>query len=201
MKNRKWIVLFLLLLILTAAPAARAAGQGSLQIIDIQQPVSLHYVAGADAVLADPFTGASGVDLTKPESAVKDAKTLFDYAKANNIPGWELTPQEEEVTFAPLEEGYYLVYSLAQEGEFTPFLVSVPTVINGGDVFHIQAKPKDEPAPEPTVPEGTTPPQKPEPEIPQTGISVIPKYVLLVLGTAVTLAGIVDLIRGREQSL
>ena len=69
MKNRKWIVFFLLLLILTAAPAARAAGQGSLQIIDIQQPVSLHFVAGADAVLADPFTGASGVGFPHPGKA------------------------------------------------------------------------------------------------------------------------------------
>ena len=197
LKNRKWIVFFAVFLLLAAARTAHAAELGSLEIINIEHPVRMHRVASSDAVLTEPFAAVPGVSLSDLESAVKNAKTLFKYAEENNIPGWDLSPEENAVLFAPLEEGVYLVYSLAQEAEFTPFLVSIPTQINGEAIHHIQAKPKEEPPTKPTDPPDATEPV--EPEIPQTGNSVIPKYVLLVLGTAITLFGVADLIRGRER--
>ena len=51
----------------------------------------------------------------------------------------------------------------------------------------------------PSVPDAPTEPEGPEPAIPQTGISVIPMYTLLALGTVLTLAGLYEMIRGREE--
>ena len=54
---------------------------------------------------------------------------------------------------------------------------------------------------EPSVPTEPTPPTEPEPEpeIPQTGSSLWPKYGALAAGILLVLAGFADLIRGREQ--
>ena len=51
---------------------------------------------------------------------------------------------------------------------------------------------------EPTIPTEPSEPE-PEPEIPQTGSSVWPKYSALAAGILLVLAGFADLIRGREQ--
>lgn len=192
---RKAKYLFALLLTLLLALSASAAEAGSLTITGIEDPVCLHYVADADAALAEAFADAPVENLSEDTAAAANAAILYDYALENSIPGTQLAPDANGVLlFEVLSEGLYLLYS--PSGEFTPFLVNIPTVLNGETVYHIHAEPKPGEPTEPAVP---TEPTEPDPEIPQTGRSVWPKYILMVIGAAAVLIGIIDLIRGREK--
>ena len=194
MAKNKWIAMLLVLLLVLTAPRALAAEQGSIQVCGIDQSVCLYFVAAA----ADDFADST-VDLDDEAQAAAKAKALWKLAREKDLAGQ--TQQADaagNVLFEPLEEGLYLLVSAAEEPEFDPFLVKLPTLLDGKQVYHIEAKPKQEEAP-PTEP--TTPPtEPPRTDIPQTGNSVIPLYALLTLGTAMTLAGLYEMIRGREES-
>lgn len=213
MRKNRILCLLLGLLCLFSFTAA-AAETGSLRIVGIDNAVCLYHVATADAVLTEAFALAPVEELTEQQNAVENAKILYAYALENAIAGQEAAPDEEgEVLYTPLEEGLYLVCSLEEEMEFSPFLVSIPTIINDQVIYHVEAKPKeDEPTEpsdpsdpteptEPSDPTEPTEPTEPDPDIPQTGTSVIPKYLLMTLGTITVIAGFIDLIRGREQEL
>ena len=198
MAKNKWLILLAVVLFLTAVPAARAAETGSIQVQGIEGPVALYGVASPEGTVhadfAEVYAGIPG-----DEPAASRAKILWAYAQAEKLPG--LAGQadgEGNALFAPLEQGLYLIGSTASVPEFDPFLVQIPTEIDGKPVFHIEAKPKQE-EPEtttPTEPEPTTPSQN----IPQTGTSVIPKYLLMGCGILVTLIGLHQMIRGKEES-
>lgn len=220
MKRSNGFRFLAVMLCLLLPVTAFAAQEGSLKIVDIENPVCLYHVADAAGVPTEAFAGSPVEDLTDQASAVKNAAKLWDYALAQEIPGEERTPSADgEVKYEALQEGLYLVCSLAEEAEFKPFLVALPTVINGENIYHIEANPKaeepeptepsqpseptepsepSEPTEEPTEP-GPSEPTDPGPNIPQTGNSVLPKYLLLGIGTLAVLAGLVDLIRGREK--
>ena len=131
---------------------------------------------------------------------VKNAKALAEYANQASLTGDEKIPDTEgTVSYPSLDEGVYLVCSEASEAEFNPFLVSIPTIINAEAVYNITAMPKEENPPEPSEPTTPTDPSEPPSNIPQTGNSEWPKYLLLTIGTATALLGIADLLRGREK--
>ena len=197
MAKNRWIAVLTVLLLLLAVPKAMAAEQGSIKICGIEKTISLFSVASADGTLTDDFAEAP-VDITDEKQAVSNAKALWNFAKERQLIGWEQQADaEENVMFTPLEEGLYLLVSTAEEAEFDPFLVKIPTVIDGKLVYHIEAEPKQEENP-PTEP--TTPPtEPPKPNIPQTGTSVIPKYLLMGCGILVTLTGLFLMIRGKES--
>lgn len=177
-----------------------AAAVGSLCVMDVESPVCLYHVAGIDAVLTEDFRDAEVTDLSEETAVVQNAEILHQYVCDMGLAGREATPDESgQVVFAPLDEGIYLLCSLAEEEEFSPFLVSIPTRIQDTLIFHVQAKPKEEAPTEPTEPTGPTGPTEPEPEIPQTGSSVWPKYILLAAGVLCIAVGFIDLIRGRER--
>ena len=175
---------------------------GSLTVVDIDNTICLQYVAGPDAQLTEAFADAPVEPLTEERYAPANARILHTFALEQRIPGRELGPDDRgSVFFGNLARGLYLVYSLAEEPEFDPFLVRIPTEVAGKIMYHVQAAPKEEPPTEPdTTPTESTEPTAPtEPNIPQTGDSVWPKYILLALGVAAALAGIYDLILGREK--
>lgn len=196
-------LLFLLLLPM----AASAAETGSICVVDIEEPICLQFVATPAAVLTEAFADAPVESLSESTAAVRNARILFEYAVENQIPGQEAAPDESGVVrFETLEEGLYLIYSLSEEAEFNPFLVKIPTVINDEIIYDVEAAPKEDEPPgettEPPEPTGPTDPTEPQaPDIPQTGTSVYPKYILLVLGCCAVALGVVDLIRGREKQV
>lgn len=197
-----------LLCLLLLPTAAAAAETGSIRVVDIDEPVSLQFVATPDAALTEAFAGAPIEDLTDGTAAVRNARLLQEYAAENRIPGREAAPDESAAVFYDgLEEGLYLIYSLAEEAEFNPFLVKIPTVINDEIIYDVEAAPKEDEPEETTEPseppESTEPtgPTEPEPDIPQTGTSVWPRYILLALGTVAVLWGLSDLVLGREKQL
>lgn len=197
MAKNKWIAMLLVLLLVLTAPRALAAEQGSIQVCGIDQSVCLYFVAAADGTPADDFADST-VDLADEAQAAAKAKALWKLAREKDLAGQ--TQQADaagNVLFEPLEEGLYLLVSAAEEPEFDPFLVKLPTLLDGKQVYHIEAKPKQEEAP-PTEP--TTPPtEPPRTDIPQTGNSVTPIYLLMGGGILVTMAGLYQMIRGKEE--
>ena len=198
MAKNKWLILLAVVLFMAAVPAARAAETGSIQVQGIEGPVALYGVASPEGtVYADFAEVYAGIPGDEPAASL--AKILWTYAQAEKLPGLAgQADAEGNALFSPLEQGLYLIGSTAAVPEFDPFLVQVPTVINGKQVFHIVAEPKQE-DPKPTTP---TAPALPPPSqnIPQTGTSVIPKYLLMSSGILVTLIGLHQMIRGKEES-
>lgn len=179
--------------------SAFAAETGSIRLKDISESAQLYHVATENWQLTEPFEGAITFDAEDSAISSENAQILAEFVKDSHISGWnEAIDASGEVFFAPLEEGVYLICSSAQEMEFTPFLVTIPMEINGETVYHIAAEPKIEEPSDPTPPEPPVEP-KPEPEIPQTGTSILPRYLLLVAGLLLLSAGVVDLFRGRRQ--
>ena len=211
MRKQKRVYLLAAMLCLCLLPRTVYASEdrkGSLTIVDIDDTVCLQYVAGPDAGLTDAFSQAPVEDLAEEKSAVSNARILHAFALEQNIPGLEGWPDDGGTVFyGQLDQGLYLVYSLAEKSEFDPFLVKIPTEVGGKVLYDVKAAPKEEPPTEPdTTPSDPTDPAKPtepesptEPNLPQTGESVWPKYILLALGGLAAVAGIADLILGREK--
>lgn len=201
MRKIKLISLAICVVCLLLQMAAAAEPEtGTLKIRRIYSDVCLHYVADENAVLVQEFASAQVEDLSNEENGVKNAKVLRDFVNANNFAGKKASPDEQgTVSYSDLAKGFYLVCSLAEPEEFKPFLVRIPTEINGNRNYDVVADPKGEEPTEPTEPAPTTEPTTPGPSIPQTGSSVLPKYILLVIGTAAAVFGMIDLIFGRER--
>lgn len=199
LKNRIAALLSVILCLYLCIGTASAAETGSICVKGIRGTVSLHHVADADFRLTEDFQGAAVVTLEDYSVAAENARILSDFVAENELAGWELSAEATgEVLFEPLEEGMYLVCSLSPQMEFMPFLVRIPMKIYGNTVYHVLAEPKKDPTPDtPTPP---SPPVEPEPEIPQTGTSVLPKYLLLALGSCFIVFGVSDLFRGRRRS-
>ena len=199
-------ILGVVLCLLALSTAVSAAETGSIRVVDIDEPICLHFVATPDGVLTEAFADAPVEALSESTAAVRNARILQEYAAQNRIQGREGTLEDGAVLFEGLEEGLYLVYSLAEEAEFNPFLVKIPTVINEETIYDVEAAPKEDEPPEettePTKPDEPSEPVPPdEPDIPQTGISVYPKYILLFLGCVAVVLGVVELILGKEKQL
>lgn len=201
--NLIWISVLILCLLLPVNQA-EAARYGSIQIHKIDEPVYLYHVADENAILTEAFSGAPVKELSSQSQAVKNTGILWQYAKEQGIEGQLLTPDSKGTAKAEqLEMGMYLIGSAIEPEEFDPFLVSIPTWINGEIIYDVEADPKQEeeptvPSTEPSGPSEPVPSTEPNPEIPQTGVNVWPKYILLILGTAVTLLGLYEVIRGRK---
>lgn len=158
-----------LLLLLSVLPRVSAAEQGS---------ITVHTGSGGSVTLfqiKDPEF--SGCDLSPTPEA---ARALADHAKT--LPGKTQTPNAEgAVCFPNLEPGLYLlVQRRAGEGQqpFSPFLVSIPTVIGDTTVYDVVARPKSAP-----------------PELPQTGQLRWPIPVLTLGGVSLILLGV----KGRKK--
>lgn len=202
-KTIKWIFAALLCLALTFSAAA--AEIGSLRVeTKPKTDVILHRVAETDGSLTKKYTaaGISKKGMLDSKKAVTNARTLLQYVQKQGIKGkTETTDDKGSALFDGLLEGMYLVYCEDEE-LFDPFLVSVPTVINGEKIHQIKAEPKSE-EPDPTAPPAPGKPDKPkdpDPNIPQTGENIWPKCLLLAFGVILMTAGSVELVRGRKEA-
>lgn len=137
----------------------------------------------------------SGVSLedTSAEAREKQSKRLFGYAKTNNISGeTQVTDNHGYASFADLEEGIYL---LAQIGnvecgtdkfESAPFLVNIPSEINGKAEYDVVIEPKGEwvsPTKPPVTP---TNPDKPAPTEPTPTKPDIPDPIQKIIDSVRT---------------
>jgi hypothetical protein len=95
-------------------------------------------------VLTDAFAG-SGISTEKLESA-DSAKTLSTYATKHSITGTtQVIGSSGSLSYTDLELGVYLFvqgYSATGYMSISPFLVSVPTSINGNYTYNVNADPK-----------------------------------------------------------
>lgn len=190
------LLLATVLCLLLSFPVS-AARVGSLLVKRISQPVVLYHVADAQGTATEDFSGALTDTLTDTNTGAAEAKKLQQYAKEQSLSGKEKAPGDAgEVFFDGLEEGFYLVCSTAQKGEFAPFILKMPTVAGDKTIYNVQAEPKTggsddsgDPSEPPVI----------GPTIPQTGNIQWPKYLLLILGAVLILAGLVEGFRGLER--
>lgn len=196
-RRSKFLPLILVMIWLLSFPAA-AAETGSLEIIGVSEGIQLYSVLDSDARPAVQFAEAEELLEMIDSQPVKAAWQLADYAKDRDCPSVEAKPDSAGAVFyQDLSEGVYLVYSDGKE--FVPFLVKIPTEIDGKTVYHLEAKPKIGDYPEETVPATESVPT--DTAIPKTGINMIPKYLLMGLGTGLTLLGLWEMLRGREDAV
>ncbi len=186
------IVLAVMLCLLIAVPVS-ADVQGSLLLVDVEQPTLLFPVADKDGVpvaqLADAVELLSAEDLTP-----QVAKTVYEAVQTKQLSGTLGTANsQKEIAYKDLEMGWYLVCSASEQAEFTPFLICVPMSVDGEEQYDIVAEPKVDSPAEPSDPE------LPQPNIPQTGAIQWPKYVLLIVGMVTIGVGVFEVVRGREK--
>lgn len=174
-----------------------AAQTGSLLLKNISAPVTLFPVADARGALNASFSGALAEPLNQTNANAATAKAFQKYAKEKALSGQEKTPDEfKQVFYDQLQEGYYLVCSQAEPGEFAPFLLQIPMTVGDKTIYNVQAEPK---AQQPGDPDGPSAPPPLQPVIPQTGHIQWPKYLLLILGAVCIAAGLFEGFRGREK--
>lgn len=196
MKKKACKLILSIALCLLLAASVFAESVGSLLLTDVEHPAVLTSVADEKGKPTADFSGCIKT-ITEKSLTPKLAKKLLQYAMEKELHGETGQVNEKgEIFFPGLEKGYYLVCSTAEEAEFAPFLISVPMTIGDKQVYNIQAEPKvDSPVEPPEKPS----PEKPKPNIPQTGAILWPKYLLLGLGAAAIIAGLVEVLRGREM--
>lgn len=167
----------------------------------------------------------SGVSLgdTSAEAREKQAKRLFEYANKSNISGTtQVTDSLGYASFAELEEGIYLIAQIGNvecgtdKFESAPFLVNIPSEINGKTEYDVVIEPKGEwvtPAKPPVTPTNLdkpapTEPTPTKPDIPdpirkiidsvKTGDTTnIISWVLIAIGSLVL---IIVLYRKRKEN-
>ncbi len=117
----------------------------------------------------------SGVSLgdTSADAREKQAKQLFTFAKENNISGLTQETDTSGCTiFGELNEGIYLVAqignveSATDKFESAPFLVNVPSEINGSVEYNVMIEPKAEWVSPETPPNNPDKPKDPIPSKP-----------------------------------
>ena len=137
----------------------------------------------------------SGVSLgdTSADAREKQAKRLFEYANKSNISGTtQVTDNLGYVSFAELEEGIYLIAQIGNvdcgidKFESAPFLVNIPSEINGKAEYDVVIEPKGEwvtPAKPPVTP---TNPDKPAPTEPTPTKPDIPDLIQKIIDSVKT---------------
>lgn len=137
----------------------------------------------------------SGVSLgdTSAEAREKQAKRLFEYANKSNISGTtQVTDSLGYASFAELEEGIYLIAQIGNvecgtdKFESAPFLVNIPSEINGKTEYDVVIEPKGEwvtPAKPPVTP---TNPDKPAPTEPTPTKPDIPDPIRKIIDSVKT---------------
>ena len=117
----------------------------------------------------------SGVSLgdTSAEAREKQAKQLYAFAKGNDISGlMQETDTSGRTSFGELDEGIYLlaqignVESGTDKFESAPFLVNIPSEINGNVEYNVTIEPKAEWVSPETPPNNPDKPKDPTPSKP-----------------------------------
>lgn len=193
------VLTFVLCLVCTFSVFAESGDMGSLVIKNVDRPVRVYLVARVDGTPTTDFAQACKEPLTEQTANAVMAKQLRDFVQNQTVSEMRQQPgNNRQVSFADLEQGYYLVCSTGSPGEFAPFMLRIPMTATGKEVYDVMAEPKRDTGSQPVNPAG--PGVQVEPNIPQTGSLQWPKYLLLCLGAAAILWGAVDVVLGREKS-
>ena len=130
---------------------------------------------------------------TSAEAREKQAKRLFEHANKSNISGTtQVTDSLGYASFAELEEGIYLIAQIGNvecgtdKFESAPFLVNIPSEINGKTEYDVVIEPKGEwvtPAKPPVTP---TNPDKPAPTEPTPTKPDIPDPIRKIIDSVKT---------------
>lgn len=184
------------MLVMINTPQYVQAAEGSISVTLTDGEVTLYHVADMemnDSGYVFTYTDAwkeCGVVLDDVQNA-GSAEALAVYVKENEIEG--------SSCFTGLSEGLYLIV----QKEIKPFLVTVPTIIDGEYIYDIEASPKVEPdgpgsSDEPENPEGPGNPEgsdgqdesdAPGKKLPQTGQLNWPIPVLAITGLLLFASG------------
>ena len=198
-RNKLLLFLVCLLSVFGFAVSVCAQGQGSIHLIGIEQPAQIYLVANRDGILLPPYDTTSVEDILSEKGAADKANALWACAVEKGTPLTEQIPgREHTASFDALDEGVYLIGS--PSGEFVPFVVPIPMELDGEVLWNIQSTPKPDDEPDPSEPTDPSDDPPSDPDIPQTGTSVIPMYLLMIVGTALTVVGLFELLRGRKES-
>ena len=162
------------IMVLAAAFPALGAETGSLSVTvsdTKDRPISgftvmLCRVAEEDGVLLGDFA-AAGI---RPEMLMNvsnnagNAKKLLRYTE-NVVPETCVTDDSGNAKFENLSSGVYLVYDPGGQGYiFDPFLLFIPTEVDGKTYYDVESKPKvEEEQPEPPGPGPVDPTPTPTP--------------------------------------
>ena len=132
----------------------------------------IQYMKNAELVWEDGFKD-SGISLqdTSAEAREKQAKQLFAFAKENDISSlMQETDSLGRTSFGELDEGIYLIAQIgnAESGTdiFAPFLVNIPSEINGNVEYNVTIEPKAEWVSPETPPNNPDKPKDPTPSKP-----------------------------------
>lgn len=134
--------------------------------------------------------------LTLEDPGAADLSLQLDtFVQDYGIEGREVAVGDDAVLeIADLPPGLYLVDQMTPAKEYSPirpFLVSVPSMVNGEYVFDVDATPKLELKKEsPPPPNPPSPPVPPTPHLPQTGQLWWPVLVLAAAGMLFVLFGV-----------
>lgn len=112
--------------------------------------------------------------------------------KRKDFAATQQTDANGTVIFRDLTPGLYLVIRTKPAPENTaytsdPFLVSIPTVVNGTAAYQVVAEPKFSWDAKPSKP--AVPSLKPDPSLPQTGQLNWPIPILIAMGLSLILLG------------
>lgn len=184
-----------------------AAGSITVKVEEARAGLEVHIctVAKSDGSLLEDFAplGLKKEQLTTESERRSSALALYEYASEHKLPSTLLKTDEQGlVRFEAPEEAIYLVWETSEGLEFSPFLVSVPTVVGDSVIYDITAEPKadePEPPPTPTPTPGVTPGPTPPPDLPQTGTDMLPIWLLAGFGSLALIAGIVLLLPRKRK--
>ena len=163
-------------------------------------------VAEVDGKLIGSFAslGLSQEQMIKESLRRSSAQTLYEYVTKNGLPSTVIKTDDQGVArFPGAAEAIYLIWEDSDGLEFSPFLVSVPTIVGESVTFDVTAEPKaDDPEVTPTpppTPTPTPPGPTPPPDLPQTGTDMLPIWLLIGFGAVVLLVGVVLLLPAKRK--
>jgi len=134
----------------------------------------IQYMKNDELVWEDGFKDSDiSLQDTSAEAREKQAKQLFAFAKENNISGlMQEIDTSGRTSFGELDEGIYLlaqignVESGTDKFESAPFLVNIPSEINGNVEYNVTIEPKAEWVSSETPPSNPDKPKDPTPSKP-----------------------------------
>ena len=136
--------------------------------------IPIQYMKNDELVWENGFKD-SGISLqdTSAEAREKQAKQLFALAKENDISGlMQETDSSGCTSFGELDEGIYLIAQIGNvesgtdKFESAPFLVNIPSEINGSVEYNVTIEPKAEWVSPETPPNNPDKPKDPTPSKP-----------------------------------
>ena len=150
------------------------AEQEAFKLFTRGEIAPIQYMKNDELIWENDFKD-SGISLqdTSAEAREKQAKQLFAFAKENNISGlMQETDTSGRTSFGELNEGIYLlaqignVESGTDKFESAPFLVNIPSEINGSVEYNVMIEPKAEWVSPETPPNNPDKPKDPTPSKP-----------------------------------